>query len=248
MYYYIYDDFVSDKKYERDLIAVENRLADLGLSGRVARLALFRNARELISDELRKGVITTVVVVGNDETLQKVIGVVSQHRVVLGLLPIGPENRLAQALGIPEGTAAVDVLSARRIETMDMGALNGEQFLAQVQFPKERLQIICDDGRYSLTSVEPSEMAIQNLGLEKDAQETDPTDGKLSAVIHVEMSRGFFRRKRLTRSVIGSHSFDVDYAEPVVVHADGREVKGAHFSVTVQPKSLRIITGKSRGL
>ena len=33
MYYYIYDEFVQDQKYEKELLRIENRLADLGLSG-----------------------------------------------------------------------------------------------------------------------------------------------------------------------------------------------------------------------
>ncbi|EKD32917.1 MAG: hypothetical protein ACD_76C00116G0003, partial [uncultured bacterium] len=48
MYYYVYDDFVQDKRFEKDLQKIENRLTDLGISGKIARLALFKHADELV--------------------------------------------------------------------------------------------------------------------------------------------------------------------------------------------------------
>ena len=68
-YYYVYDEFVQDPKFERDLAQIETRLTDLGISGKIARLALFRDPTELIRDEVRKGA-KTIVAVGNDVTFR----------------------------------------------------------------------------------------------------------------------------------------------------------------------------------
>ncbi len=72
MYLYIYDEDVQDKRFEREMAALENRLTDLGISGKVIRMALFRHAAENIRDEARRGA-TTVVVVGKDQTLTRVL-------------------------------------------------------------------------------------------------------------------------------------------------------------------------------
>ena len=52
MYFYIYDEFVQNKRFEKELLQIENRLTDLGIAGKVARLALFRDVEETVRDEL----------------------------------------------------------------------------------------------------------------------------------------------------------------------------------------------------
>ncbi len=47
MYQYFYDAFLSEESYVRPITIMENRLADLGLQGRVSRLNLFKDTREL---------------------------------------------------------------------------------------------------------------------------------------------------------------------------------------------------------
>ncbi len=120
MYYYVYDEFVQDQKYERELAQIESRLTDLGISGKIARLALFRDPEEMIRDEVRKGV-KTVIAVGNDVTLRKVIDAVSSLGATLGVIPIGKEsNSIAGILGVPSGVAACDTISARIVEEIDL--------------------------------------------------------------------------------------------------------------------------------
>ncbi|MBI2485328.1 hypothetical protein HYW18_04260 [Candidatus Uhrbacteria bacterium] len=244
MYFYVYDEFLSDRSFERDLIAVENRLADLGIAGRVARLALFKHAKSFVGDELRKGHITTVVAVGNDATVQKVIEAMQGHDVVLGLIPFGAPTRLSQMLGVPQGVAAVDVLSARNIEWVDAGRLNGERFLTGVQFPDQPVRVHCAEG-YSLASEDEGTVEIRNLaGDIEEGDVADPTDGELEVVI-LTRTKGLLRR-RPARSMFRSKSLTVEYQQPVTAVVEGKEVKGERFTVTVEPKVLRVITGKGR--
>ena len=106
MYYYVYDEFVQDPKFERDLALIETRLTDLGIAGKIARLALFRDPKELIRDEIRKGA-KTIVAVGNDITLRRVIDAVGDSGVVIGVVPVGKDgNILSSILGIAVGVDA----------------------------------------------------------------------------------------------------------------------------------------------
>ena len=88
MYFYIYDSFLHDKRFERDLAAIETRLTDLGVSGKIGRLTPFVSARGLVRDEARRGA-QTVVVVGNDATVAKVVEGLGEEKVTLGIIPVG---------------------------------------------------------------------------------------------------------------------------------------------------------------
>ncbi|HBL39993.1 TPA: hypothetical protein DDZ10_05010 [Candidatus Uhrbacteria bacterium] len=248
MYYYIYDEFVSNKKYERELIAIENRLADLGIAGRVARLALFKHAEALIADELRRGQIETVVVVGNDQTVHKVSDAISGYDVALGLIPLGTDNQFAKMLGIPLGVAAVDILSARNIEVIDVGRLNGQRFVTGVCFPRQIGTVICDN-RFTMKTERAGVIEVRNLACEADPSGGmgNPTDGLLETVIAVEPKSFFFHRaSSRKKSVVGSKEIEIDFPETVIATADGKKVESSHFSITVEPLALKVITGKER--
>ncbi|MBM5789927.1 hypothetical protein FJZ23_02475, partial [Candidatus Parcubacteria bacterium] len=186
MYCYLYDDFLQgNKRYERELLQVENRLTDLGIAGKISRLALFRNAEEMVRDEIERGV-KTVVVLGNDDTVRKLLDVISESDVVLGLIPFGPKNDLARLLGIPHGVAACDVLSARRVEQIDIGTINGRKFITGVTVPDFRAELMCDDGKYRIVPTSRANLEITNL-----ADVTDPCDGRLEAKIRASVRKGW---------------------------------------------------------
>ena len=240
MYCYLYDDFIQgNKRFEKELLLIENRLTDLGISGKVSRLALFRNAEEMIRDEIDKGV-TTVIVLGNDDTVRKVLNVVAESDVTFGMIPIGPKNELARLMGIPEGVAACDILSARRVETIDLGMINGRKFLTRVQVPQFRAELTCEE-TYRIIPTAFAELEVRNL-----ADVSNPCDGLLQAVIWAEVRRGIFRRKKIEESSIPLKSMSIRAERPILVYADGEEMEGTRFDISIEPKSMKIIIGKDR--
>src|SRR5579859_2901734 len=115
-YAFVYDGSSNDRRHERAIGEIEAKLTLLGIQGHEARLAQFRSAKDLIGSMVNKGV-TTVVVIGNDQSLDKVLWFLPDFNVTLGYLPIAEPSRIAELLGIPTGVAACDVLAARLIET-----------------------------------------------------------------------------------------------------------------------------------
>jgi len=244
MYCYLYDEFIQEnKRFERELLNIENRLTDLGLAGKVSRLALFRNAEEMIRDEIARGV-STVVVLGNDETVRKVIDVVADAPdVALGIIPIGPNNDLARMMGIPQGVAACDVLSARRIETIDIGTVNGRRFVTGLSMPEFRAELTCE-GKYRIfPTARKAELEIRNL-----ADVTDPRDGKFEAIIRAAVKTGWgvFGRVKLKESVFPMSSLAIRSDEPISLFVDGEEMTSTRFDIGIEPMTLKVITGKSR--
>lgn len=248
MYLYIYDEFIQDKRFEKDILQIENRLTDLGIAGKVARLALFRDPGEMIRDEIRKGV-TTVVAVGNDATVRKVLDIVSEGKATLGLIPLGPSNELASMFGVPSGLAACDVLSARIVEAIDLGTVNGRRFLNGLSAPKFQAELVCDGFRVKPTV--PASLEILNLGAGADpaaGHVANPTDGCLEAVLRVPLPSGWnvFSRNRVATSVIPSPAFEIRSDEPIALSADGELLTATRFDIGVEPRCFKVVTGRNR--
>lgn len=240
MYCYLYDDFIQgNKRFEKELALIENRLTDLGISGKISRLALFRNAEEMIRDEIDKGV-KTVVVLGNDDTIRKVLNVVVESGVVFAVIPIGPKNRIAKLLGIPEGVLACDVLSSRRVETIDIGSVNGRKFISEISVPEFRAEITFEE-KFRVFPTSTAELEIRNL-----SSETHPCDGMLQAVIRADVKRGFFKKTTKEESILPLQSMTIRSEKPLRVFTDGELMEGTRFDISVETKGMKIVTGKER--
>lgn len=249
MYYYIYDDFIQEKRFEKELQLIENRLTDLGIAGKVARLALFRDAQEMIRDEVARGV-STVVVVGNDVTIRKVLDVIAESGLVIGLVPLGENNEIASILGVPKGVAACDILSARSIQTIDVGTINGRRFISGVLIPDFSAEISCED-RFRVYPKGEGALEVWNLSSgqtnELDAV-SNPCDGRLETIIRTKKGRGWnpFGKKKSFESVLPLEAFAIRSQEPILVYADGEEMQGTRFDIGVEPQALKVITGRDR--
>jgi diacylglycerol kinase family enzyme len=259
VYYYLYDSFLADKKYERVLASVETRLTDLGISGKIGRLTAFTNARGLIRDEVRRGV-QTVVVVGNDQTIAKVVGGLDDARLTLGFIPVGAPVEIARSLGIPEGVEACDILSRRVTQKIDLGMVNGHLFLSQVRMPGANVTIE-GEGKFRITSLaNDCDVVVSNLRLSEGAGERaegspqgyavgDPMDGWLDALIMPRQGAfmGMFRKNGPgSRSVIPLRKLSITSEEPFEVEADGRQFSNNVVSIEIVPDRLKVITGRER--
>lgn len=240
MYCYLYDDFIQgNKRFEKELALVENRLTDLGIAGKISRLALFRNAEEMIRDEIDKGV-TTVVVLGNDDTVRKILNVIVDSQVVFGMIPMGPKNQLAEVLGIPEGVAACDVLSARRVEKIDVGIINNRKFINGISVPEFRAEITFEE-KFRVFPTSTAELEVRNL-----TGVSNPCDGMLQAVIRADVKRGVFKRATKEESILPLKSMTIRSEKPIQVFADGELMEGTRFDISLETNKLRVITGKDR--
>lgn len=242
MYCYVYDEALQDRRYERELAQIETRLTDLGIAGKIARLALFRDANELIRDEIRGGV-TTVVAVGNDTTLRRVLDAVGDRKTVVALLPIGPQGAMTELLGIPTGVAACDVLSARIIESLDVGEVNGKRFLQSVQI-EERMDFIIDHGAYTTTPQRKARVEVRNFATPDDAGMQSPVDGRLSLILRLPKFSLF--SKKVSLGIVPFATLRISYESSVTAMVDGEAFNGKEFVFRVIPNALRVVTGKGR--
>lgn len=245
-YAYVVDVGLNDARYQAELTRIENRLANLGLSGRWEKMTILKNIQDATLSAIKRGA-TTVVVVGNDLTITKILPIVIEHKVTLGLIPLGPDQQIAEALGIPVGLAACDVLSRRIIARVDLGKANGYYFLLQLSAGAPA-SITCDNC-YTVSSLDPhGQLEITNL--RSDLGVGRPNDGRMELVVRSTPNRGFFGRSRPTYS--DASVFPIKQAKiqsvgtPANLVLDGQTIVKAPITVQVAPGKLTVIVGPGR--
>jgi diacylglycerol kinase family enzyme len=252
VYHYIYESFLTDPKFAKQLSAIENRLTDLGIYGSVHRLALFKTMKGTVQDAVRRGA-KTVVVVGDDGAVAKAIDAIAEFPgVVFGVIPVGDKNSIARILGIDDALGACDILSARLVEELDLGKVNKHYFLTSLNI-SGAVKAECD-GRYTVSPVNGGEICISNFSMDEKGP-GDPRDGRLETMVKTS-SKGFFR------SIFGSSrtssGLSVFPTTRIVVRspegaqmtaiADGQPLQDAEFNVEIAPRRLTVIVGKGRAI
>ena len=254
MHYFIFDQFLNDKKYTTVINKIETRLTDLGINGRTEKLSILKRLPDTLNDIDKKGA-TTIVAVGNDHTISKIIGLLPAHDITLGIIPIGSENHIANRLGIPEGEAACEIIAARLIEKIDLGKANNYYFISHLDILSNE-QITIDCGSYSVSTTETSNiLSIRNFKSAKSDGEKDsssnPKDGILEAVFNSEQkSQGFFnifKKSYSKESIFPFKKIKIKCStETIPALADGHLTIKTPIAVEVIPKKLKVIVGKNR--
>ena len=255
MHIYIYDDYVNTKKYDNALARIETRITDLGLNGKIIRLGLLRNINEAVENEIKRGA-KTIVAVGNDKTVNKIINAIISAAInnqmdvetPLGIIPVGNEgNTIAETLGIGKEEEAGDVLSARRIEKLDIAQAGNSFFISQARIASQGTTLEIEKD-YSIEIMEPGEINVINLSTFSDLPEEarpNPRDKTLELYIKTKGGRkfsnlnpspnqSFFSLKRLTI---------INQKHPIILDNAIEIPTPAEISVN---RSLNVIVGKER--
>jgi diacylglycerol kinase family enzyme len=243
MYLYIYDSFLNDKKYTDLLIKIEKRLTDLGIKGKIARLSILKNMKEMITDGVKEGV-ETVVAIGNAQTFAKVINVVTDLDVTLGLIPVDNNNEIAKMLGIPPKVMACDVLASRIIKKIDLGKINNYYFVNTAEIENGDVTIEYKDFKISPIT-EKSKITLHNFA--SNITNSSPVDGVLEAVI-TPIKPGMFGKKKIEDTVLPFTKIKIgsQAEEQVAILTDEQIIMKTPAEITVAPEKLKVIVGSDR--
>lgn len=249
-YAFIYDEALNERRYERALATLETKLTTLGLSGRTIRLAMFRSAKETIEHVVRHGV-GTVVIVGNDRTLDKVMWFLPDLDVTLGYLPIFAPSEIGGPLGIPQGIDACEILAARIVETIDVGVCEDRYFLTEAKITNT-VAAVKLEGQFSLSPMHGGTIIVRNLDV-RNATGTihsNAKDGLLEVIVKPKETRVGPRWSALPARVTKLHmrQGEIVSADPVDLCIDSHVTNGFHFRFSIAPRKLKIIVGRARRL
>ena len=256
MHFYIYDNFVNNKRFTSEINQIENRLIDLGINGKIEKLSILKNTKEIIDDALKEGT-KTIVIVGDDSTFNKIFKEIADHDAILGFIPVGKTSRYARALGIPQGIKACDVLSRRIIINMDLGKVNGSYFFSALEVPSQaKITFECDN-HYKIVPIrEVANIKICNFGdiLGQDKADPQllfsPQDGYLNMVFLPGKRRVWDRIKKISQakdSVFPIKKVKISSSDKhVSTIADGETIYKTPLTVQIVPGKIEIIVGKKR--
>jgi len=249
MYYYIYDQFLVDKKYQAQLAKIETRLTDLEIQGKIGRLSLLKNSQDLIETEIKRGA-TTIVAVGNDQTVSKIINVLAFHpEICLGIIPLGPQQKIARTLGIPETIESCNVLASRIIHKIDLGKIKNQFFLSQVEISSSNVMLECDR-QYTITPNKNNSLFIYNFNYWSDDHLANPGDGLLETVVVPQnkfSSLKFFLSSETNISQFYNKTIKVTHThQPVPVKIDGQHIIKTPLIIEIAPNQLKVVVGKKR--
>lgn len=253
MYCYIYDSFLQQPRYASQLNRIEVRLAELGLQGKTERLTILKNIGEIVELALKRGA-DTIVAVGNDKTVSKIVNLIAGSKATLGLIPMGEPNLVAALLGVPPGEAACDTLSKRIVKRLDLGRVNSHYFLRSIEVSGGSAVLESDQGYQISTDGPASRISIANFGprsvLEPRSGLADPADGRLEAVIASAGAGGFGRWWRPNQprpSVFPVKKVRVTCpTASLALVIDGEAVVKTPATVEVAPGRLKVVVGRDR--
>lgn len=250
MYVYLYDNFLRQKKFDSTVKAMETRLTDFGIAGKIIRLQNFTDAKAIIEEEIKKGV-SGVVIVGNNSTFGRVLSRAATCDVLYGFLPIGSNNTIAEVLGIPVGEEACGVLSKRRKLKLDVGWFNNRYFVSKLHIPSAKINIEYDE-KFKVSATDKMELVVCNLQpfnwksnkLEKHT--IHPQDGKLEAFLRPMTGKGILKEKYEEPSIFPFQEMVVSSRKPFVVEADGKQSKETKIKIKLARKRIQMVVGKER--
>ena len=218
-------------------------------------MTLLKSLREVISDAIKKGA-TTIIAVGNDDTVSKIINFLPNLSVTLGIVPLGDNNAIATSLGIPQGVDACDVLSSRIIEHIDVGKANDCYFISSLSVPSQK-EVVFDWGAYQVRPInERGQITICNFSTSSDLannamrKSCNPHDGILEAIFKAPEERGWWswsKKQYSSASVFPFTKIKIKCStECLPIVADGQTTIKTPVTVEVIPKKLKLIVGKNR--
>jgi hypothetical protein len=250
MYQYIYDHYLGNKKYDKVLAKIEARLIDLGIQGKIHKITLLKNFEAYVQEIIAKQP-EALVVVGNDETIAKILNIIAEKEIVLGIIPIGEPNIIADFFGIEKETGACNILSARKIKEIDLGKINGQYFMSSVEVFGEGASIICN-GKFEVKTLKDTEkIGIYNLCFSEGAKKIfDPQDGTLELISLPKEQKSFWglkNKKQLRESTIKIKKAKIlSSPNSNSVLVDGHKIMKTPAEVTLAEKKLRVIVGSER--
>ena len=245
MYLYIYDSFLNDKKYTDLLVKIEKRITDLGIKGKIARLSVLKNMKELITDGVKEGV-ETVVAIGNNKTFAKVINIVADLDVTLGLIPVDNDNSIARTLGIPPKVLACDVLASRIIKKIDLGKINNYYFVNTAEIINGDVVIEYNDFKIEPTT-NKNHIILYNFATNTASAASSPVDGVLEAVI-TPIKSGLLGSKKIAETVLPFTKIKIgsNGEEQVSILTDEQIITKTPAEIKVVPQKLKVIVGSDR--
>lgn len=126
MYYYILESPKNnyEKKVQQKIKLI---LGELGIAGETVNVSPARSSKEAVKMGLIKG-YKTMVAIGSDWLANKIGGYICGRNVILGLIPIYPDQKICDLIQTKDFKNACEALKYRRIKMTNLGFIEPNRF------------------------------------------------------------------------------------------------------------------------
>ncbi len=244
MYYYIYDAYLADKKYQQTLAKIETRLTDLGISGKINRLSFSKNIGQILKEEVKRG-LKTIIIVGNDKTVGSILNLLPDISIPLGIIPVGNDNAIAHTLGIFDHEMACEVLASRIVERVDVGMINNYYFLTSLSIDNQSVILGCENSYF--VEITDTNHSIEIINLDTKGG-CSPIDGQLDTYFKQKKQK-LWRQQVTSTSHLQQQHLTVtstsDQSVSITINDEQKIIK-TPATISILPRKLRLIVGKNR--
>lgn len=162
---FLYDECTD--KYKRKIKKVEEELNKLSLQGKIIYLKNVKNLKEVLLEEINNGA-KTIVSVGNNLTINKIINILANisQNIPISLIPIGPNNSIAESMGIFNEKNACFILSSRRIKEIILAQAN-EKYFIENSFIKNNGSRLYIDNSFKILTEKTGGIFLYNIAPKK---------------------------------------------------------------------------------
>lgn len=157
MYFYIFDPDreKEQKNFDRIQGRLLNLLAEYHIEGETYRVTAIRTI-DLLVDQAIGASAKTLIVVGSDRSLNKVINAVvgKKAQITVGFISLDPDSSLGEILGIPADIdESVKILASRLVRELTLGKIGEHYFLSQVDLGENQFERVEEPGFLGLGSL-----------------------------------------------------------------------------------------------
>ena len=153
---------------------------------------------------------------------------------IFGIIPVGPQNSIANNLGIKDEKSACQIILARRLERIDIAHAGEEYFLESAKITSDYTSVEIDN--YTLTSLIKEEIVFNNLCSTKNYK-SNPQDGLLEVVVN---------SKNNNKQFLKTDNALIKNQKNLLITLDGFFNVATPSNIKVLRNSLNFIVGKER--
>lgn len=274
MYFFLFDSYTTQPRYAKEVDLIKLKLADLGIIDEQAKASPLYPVELLVRQAIFRKKYRNIIAVGNDRTGHLVINEIikSKEDITFGLIPIG-DSQIANLCGMAQGVNACEIISARKLECVDLAKIDRLVFLTSFEiYPQkvkkfwgifdnflkpELLPIEIDfkdedkfENNFKIQA-ETVKIIIANLlpeniktEIEKHTKTPLNIDPYDDFLNIIVLTRG--SNKKSSVSIFKSRSLRIKAKKLVECFIDGQKTKRFSNYISVKPQAINLIVGKNR--
>ena len=125
MYYYILN--LGNKQIAKTKEKMEMMMASFGISGDFGKISPLSSAYELAKRAKSQG-YSTIVAIGGTDIINQVAQALVNSDATLGVIPLNADQSITNLIGTDSIKKALEILRARKIETIDIGKISDNKY------------------------------------------------------------------------------------------------------------------------